>query len=582
MADYLEKLGMDFFRESEESVRSLISYVISEGKAIVGYYGHPYINCHFKDAQIIARTKRDDEAKRIEFLGMDTHSAGNCVWEVQIGTMDIDRKDKDILERRCAVRRREDHGGIAVVNIVNADVLPSFEEGENLTLQMVAFPEFIEYFKDEDEYAKSCPEEPNGRKFLLSDGTMMPTGLFRNRSPDSEDFEKDERLDDLMLVRGTVKGLRNGRLAFGDEEHNAYIRCFIDTEFGELEILHTWDDVKEEQRDNVCAGAIVNCLVTLSADAAIYEYEDGVVLDEEHDLKILRATFNGSDAERMRFVFAENVTYVSESSNATFDGRSAVIDRLKYVEETLKDKCFANMATIVSVDDGDERLPYGPGKRCVVLAYGEETNYESIAFADIDEDGRISKMVISTNSRYHFRIDEKPRPKNPLDDVRVPDSVMEPIILRARFHGIIDDDITDEMVLNSLEDAAMYKNNAKCMLEALPADDEENAMANMFGYLFAKAIESEYSEKQNVPGQSRLLVSYSPSDAWNNTISTRLDEKLHKKVEAAMKLGKQFYKDYVFFSERVSETKNDEVLERALVLVQQLGKLYEPRCLRSN
>jgi len=238
MADYLEKLGMDFFRESEESVRSLIGYVISEGKAIVGYYGYPYINCHFKDAQMIARTKRDDEAKRIEFLGMDTHSAGNCVWEVQIGAMDIDRKDKDVLERRCAVRRREDHGGIAVVNIVNADVLPSFEEGENLTLQMVAFPEFIEYFKDEDEYVKSCPEESNGRKFLLSDGTMMPTGLFRNRSPESEDFEKDERFDDLMLVRGTVKGLRNGRLAFGDEEQNAYIRCFIDTEFGELEILH--------------------------------------------------------------------------------------------------------------------------------------------------------------------------------------------------------------------------------------------------------------------------------------------------------------------------------------------------------
>lgn len=40
--------------------------------------------------------------------------------------------------------------------------------------------------------------------------------------------------------------------------------------------------------------------------------------------------------------------------------------------------------------------------------------------------------------------------------------------------------------------------------------------------------------------------------------------------------------DYVFFCERVSETKNDEVLERALVLVQQLGKLYEPRCIRSN
>ena len=78
---------------------------------------------------------------------------------------------------------------------------------------------------------------------------------------------------------------------------------------------------------------------------------------------------------------------------------------------------------------------------------------------------------------------------------------------------------------------------------------------------------------------AKVLLVSAHSMKWRDT---QLDEELHKKVEAAMKLGKQFYKDYVFFCERVSETENDEVLERALVLVQQLGKLYEPRCIRSN
>jgi len=468
-------------------------------------------------------------------------------------------------------------------DIVNADVLPSFDEGTELKLQMIAFPAFIEYFKDEDEYTSAQPESRNGKKWLLSDGTMMPTGLMRNRDPESDEFESNEDLDDLMLIRGTVKKLYHGVFELGGEKHNAYLRCIIGTEYGDLEIVHTIDEVKEEHRDNIRVGATVNGAFTLSGDAAIYEYDQGIVLDEANDLSILRSTFAGADPERIRFVFAEDATYLAEYNNTTYTGRDEIVDRLKYVIESADSKHFAHLATIVSVDEGDEPLPYDVGKRCIVIASGEEHNYETIAFADIDAEGCICKLVTSGNSRYHFHIDEKPKPKTPLDDVEIPKSVVEPIIMRARFHGVISDDVTDDMILNELNDARMYENNICNMLATMPTGDEKTNLGNLFGYLFAKAVETEFSEKQHVGlFKKRLVVSYTPGDAWDGEINTLLKPEQNEKIVAAMELGKQFAKDFAFFHpfDEPHDDEYDADLLKALIVVQQLGKLYEPKCMK--
>lgn len=76
MANFIEHLGLDFLVETEDQVRGLWGYIAQEGKAITGYYGYPYLNQHFGDAQLILRTIRNDEEKRIEVVGMDTHSSG--------------------------------------------------------------------------------------------------------------------------------------------------------------------------------------------------------------------------------------------------------------------------------------------------------------------------------------------------------------------------------------------------------------------------------------------------------------------------------------------------------------------------
>lgn len=407
MANYIEHLGLGFLTETEEQVRTLWRYIAQEGEGIFGYYGLPYFNCYFGDAQLILRTLPNDEEKNIEIVGMDTHSSGNCVWDVRICGMNIARKGADVMERRCVVHRADDGGGMAVINIVNADVLPSFDEGERIRLQMVAFPHLIEYFADAQEYIAAQPEQADGKKWILSDGTLMPAGLMRNRNPENEEFESDDELDDLMLIRGTVKKLYHGMLKWGDDQYGGYLRCIIQTDYGDLEIVHTVDDVKEEQRDNIKLGAVVNGVFTLSGDAAVYEYENGFILDEEHNLSILRSTFAGADAERMRLVFSEDATYISESDEDMCTGRDAVIERLKEISEAADDKCYARLAVIVSSNSHHRPLAYRAGKRCIVLSRGGEKDYEAIAFADIDDKGRISKLLISTDRRYEFCIDEK-------------------------------------------------------------------------------------------------------------------------------------------------------------------------------
>lgn len=421
MANNAKHLGLDFFVEDEETVGAFCMKIAQDGTGIPGYYGIPYMNLHIGSAQFIVRMAYNNRENVFNIVGLDTHCSGSCIWDVCVTGANIARKDAGMLERRCLVTNKHGDEGLAVVNIVNADVLPSFDEGAELKLQMIAFPEELHYFKDEEDYVAAQPEGENGEKWLLEDGVIMPTGLMHNRDPENEDFDTDDDLDDLMLIRGTVKGLYPGVVKFDDEEEPAFIKCIIGTQFGDLEIVHTIEDVIEEQHDNICVGATVVGIFSLSGDAAIYEYENGTVLDEANDLAILRSVFAGEDPERLRFVFAESASYLAEYSGREYSGRDAIVQRLKEVAKLCEDERFARLATITSVDDGDEPLPYGAGKRCVVISYGKEDNYESIAFADIDEEGRISKLTTTANSRYRFRVEEKPVYDKPSNDESLPE-----------------------------------------------------------------------------------------------------------------------------------------------------------------
>ena len=63
------------------------------------------------------------------------------------------------------------------------------------------------------------------------------------------------------------------------------------------------------------------------------------------------------------------------------------------------------MATIVGIKDGEEKIEYEAGKRCVVIATDVENNYQTIAFVEVDDDGNISEITTTENPRYEFSVD---------------------------------------------------------------------------------------------------------------------------------------------------------------------------------
>lgn len=392
-----------------------------------------------------------------------------------------------------------------------------------------------------------------------------------------------------MLVRGTVKELWHGKMDFGEEKWNAFIRCILDTEWGELQIARTLEDVGEKYRNNLHEGATVSALVRIMADPAIYEYENGMILDEEHDLAILRSTFEGADAERMRYVFSDDAVYVTGYNQMSYIGRDAIIDRLNYVsKENENITVFAQMATITDVEEGEpgEEPPlYGVGKRCIVISYKEKEDYSSIAFVDVNEEGRISRLETSIDGRYVFSIDKKPAKNEFWQDVIIPESPITPMVSRARFHGIIGKDVTEEIVLKSTEDDWLYKQNAQRMISSMSKEDASKCYENLFGYLFAKEIERTFVEKaQEEQGMySDLSVEYIPADARRGEIQTLLSNAQQKKIAAAMGLGKQFFMDFSFFhpGNLPRNESFDADLVQALIVVQRLGKLYSLKCLES-
>lgn len=409
MASFIENLGLGFLIENEESAMGLASIIAEQGKAINGYYGLPYINKHFGDIQFIMRTRWNSDTDRFEMSGIDTHCAGSCVWTVRVSGINLTPDDADKTEKRIVAAKPYANSGLAPINIVNADVLPSYLKDEIIKLQVIAFPVDFDYFEDESAYEESVTDEFNGGKLLLAEGHVFPSGMLKNHNPNSEEFEQNNWMDDHVLIRGTVKRIGIGRAVFENESFDAYISCIIDTEYGELEIIHDFNQVKEDQRENLHVGATISGIFVLSGDPAIYEYDKGIILDTEHNLKLLRHTFNKGDPDRLRGALAHNAVYIAEYNNKTYIGPDEIIDRIKFVQDTT-DEFFTYFATISSIDDGDEELAYGVGTRCIIVARNQAKNYQTIAFIEADDNGRISCIRTSENSRYHFRIDDSWQP----------------------------------------------------------------------------------------------------------------------------------------------------------------------------
>ena len=160
--NYIENFGLEYLMETEEDTISLCRAVCAKGKAIVGYYGLPYINCQFGWPQLIVRLERNEE-DGYAVAGMDTHMCGVTKWTFRVNHSYKASEQDDPLTRRVMVSKTTDGTGLAMITLVNADVLPSYLEGDEITAQMIAFPVHINYYENEEAYEA---DQPDGQLLL--------------------------------------------------------------------------------------------------------------------------------------------------------------------------------------------------------------------------------------------------------------------------------------------------------------------------------------------------------------------------------------------------------------------------------
>ena len=136
--------------------------------------------------------------------------------------------------------------------------------------------------------------------------------------------------------------------------------------YGELEFDHSFDQVPEDLRDNIKVGSIISGVCMISADAAIGEYENGIVKDFDHDLRLVRFTLAKGETERLRSVLTADSVYETDTSGNSCCGADEIIDRLTYACENHEGKYIAHLAEITEL--AGFGLEYPVGTKCIVLA----------------------------------------------------------------------------------------------------------------------------------------------------------------------------------------------------------------------
>ena len=404
MANLLENYGLEFFVEDEDAMMGFVAHNTKNGKAIPGYYDGLYLFNPMGSVEFWVKTERDEDGK-LEVTGFDTHGGNRCVWELIHSGIDITPKDASKMERTVMFKRDdEEQGGLVPIELITADVLPSLMENDKVTVQVLALPLDINYYATEEEYAEAQPDGEDGHKWLINNGSLMALSFLYNHSLDRYEQGKEYASDRYVHFVATVKKVCHGVFEFNGKKHNTYIRCYADTEFGELEFDHTLEQVPEEMRDNIKEGSIISGVCILSGDVAIGEYENGIVKDFDHNLRLLRYSLEKGESERLTRVLAPDVVYETDTSGKSYHGAHSIIDRFTYVHDNRDSEYNTYFATIMEIDEPG--MEYPVGTRCIVLADEDEDGYESIAFITVDENGMITKIKISTDGRYHFKIDE--------------------------------------------------------------------------------------------------------------------------------------------------------------------------------
>ena len=430
MSMRMDCFELDILIENEESVRSLLAAVVQDGLPVRSYTGL-YMNKWYKNLQIVVGGVTRAEEKELEIVSSNAHCAGICVWKCRVRDI-ITPKDRSELDLRLLVESVSDDEreskSFTVVDVVNAEVLPSYAPGEIIQLQVIAKADKIGFYADDESFAKvegqkvMLPIGENGEKeeqtLTIAAGYPMPNCFVNNHfKKTKEEAAAAEFTDEdkWVYLRGEIlKTCAYSAIFKGDEENedvNWILPAIpVKTYFGNVDIMFNATWISQEQKEIVEPGNIISTVCEIQGDTLIDEYENGMVINKKNNLMAVRYAFSSGKMKRLLPIMADNCRFYTEAHDKEIIGREEIV---KYLEEKYRhiteDEHYEEFTAYGFVVNDDEEIEqYGlkhkRGEICIAIGLdnGEQKGWSQFAFLDYDEDKKICGINLSDGEHYRF------------------------------------------------------------------------------------------------------------------------------------------------------------------------------------
>lgn len=482
--------GLEKAFEDEKTVMNYLGYSFENGTPITSYYGTYVLKKYGKtdfllSCEIAKNEKGEDQ---LEFKDLNLTANGTCVWDLKVHpSIDVSNFSEINSDRYCAFTR-EDGSGLIIVHVLDSETIPSYFPGEIIKMQVtgLAFGD-VNYYSDEDEYDEATRK--NKHDMIPSVCSVFPTGFMAG----SSNFEKS-----ISLITGKVKQACYGTFELPDDDGEParpYLVITAETNFGDIDLIHSFDQTSEEELKIIQTGSIIKGLFVVTGDAGIFDYDKGFVCDFEHNLKALHYAIYSKAVERIKFILTDDIVYSRDDGVKTVSGKDEVVSYLRYVCDNADEEVYPWLATITEAPDGDT---FAAGDRCIAFAYGNETSIQNLFKITLSEDGKISRIDSIRNTACKFEV-EYPAERED-DDLGIEDhGVEDSVLTRATLFGFLNEDkINKEEILNRSKNIAeSIINELNQYIEDIDVprlSNDEDYRKGVFSKFFADVIGDHINE----------------------------------------------------------------------------------------
>lgn len=245
--------------------------------------------------------------------------------------------------------------------LVHLDVLPGLDPEDELTLRVFCFASALEV---------------HGQADASFSGVLVPVDMI----------EEETENNGQIFVAGKIVSVQ-----WEERGNLSVVALVLETPSGTLPLVCPQHAPGGEQRDMLKSGNLVRAKARLFGDVAAGQYENGIVLDLVHDLRLFRTCVYDYDFSRAMRIFADDCQYVRRGELVGI-GPEAIVSELDTVAKRLEAERWE---PDIAYGEAALRKPSAVvenGEKCLVY-WTPEGRVNNIICGRTDETGRLVKLL---------------------------------------------------------------------------------------------------------------------------------------------------------------------------------------------